>query len=185
MPGQFLIRRAAAVIADGGVIAYPTEGVYGLGCDPDDHDAVMRLLEIKRRPVELGLILIAADIDQLRDYIAPLSNAELARMNKSWPGPQTWLVPAADDAPSWLTGRHTTIAVRVTAHPVASRLCSACGHALVSTSANVSGRPPARDVLAVQRMLRDELDYILGGPVGTLGKPTPIRDLSSGKTLRA
>ena len=184
MPSNFLIRRAAAVVNDGGVIAYPTEGVYGLGCDPDDPDAVARLLEIKQRSPEQGLIVIAARIDQLEDYFAPLSKASRHKLDQAWPGPQTWLVPAADDAPDWLTGRHTTIAARVTAHPIASALCDQCGHALVSTSANLSGRPPARDNRSVRRMLGDEVDYILGGPVGRLGKATPVRDLLTGKVLR-
>ena len=185
MPGLFLIRRAAAAVASGGVIAYPTEGVYGLGCDPENEDAVARLLEIKRRPVEQGLILIAAHIDQLDDYFAPLPARARRQLEQSWPGPQTWLVPAADSAPGWITGRHNTIAVRVTDHPVAGALCASCGHPLVSTSANIAGQPPARSALAVRRMMSERLDYILSGPVGRLGGATPIRDLETGQLIRA
>ncbi|MBT8137114.1 MAG: threonylcarbamoyl-AMP synthase [Gammaproteobacteria bacterium] len=185
MPGSFLIRRAAAAVAAGGVIAYPTEGVYGLGCDPENEDAVARLLDIKQRPAEQGLILIAAHIDLLNNYFAPLPEPARQQLEDSWPGPQTWLVPAADSAPEWITGRHTTIAVRVTDHPVASALCASCGHALVSTSANITGHPPARSAHAVRRMMGEQLDYILSGPVGRLGGATPIRDLRSGQLIRA
>lgn len=182
MPSQFLLRRAAAAIEHGGVIAYPTEAVYGLGCDPDNFDAVSKLLAIKQRSPDQGLILIAASIDQLEKYMAPLNPAARNTLLQSWPGPQTWIVPAAHGTPSWLTGNHPTIALRVTAHPVASALCRLCGHALVSTSANLSGYPPARDARVVRRM--PELDYILDGPVGNLAGPTPIRDLLSGNLLR-
>jgi len=185
LPSQFLIRRAAAVINSGGVIAYPTEAVYGLGCDPDDPDAVVRLLSIKQRSLDHGLIVIAATIDQLENYLAPMSKSQRQKLVRSWPGPQTWVAPAADRAPVWLTGKHDTIAVRVTAHPVASALCRQCGHGLVSTSANLAGGPPARDVRKVRRALGDELDYILNGPVGGLAQPTPIRDLVTGKILRS
>lgn len=184
MPTRFHIRRAAAAIHSGGVIAYPTEAVYGLGCDPDNEDAVERLLKIKQRSPEAGLIVIAAEIGQLERYFAPLEATQRRRLDRSWPGPQTWLVPANPRTPRWLTGRHRTIAVRVTDHPIASALCLRCGHGVVSTSANRSGRPPARDDTTVRRMLGDELDYILSGPVGGLSRPTPIRDLETGKTLR-
>jgi L-threonylcarbamoyladenylate synthase len=178
------LRRAAAAIERGGVIAYPTEAVYGLGCDPDNFDAVSKLLAIKQRSPDQGLILIAADIGQLEKYFAPLAGTARNTLLESWPGPQTWVVPAANTTPSWLTGKHRTIAVRVTAHPVANALCRQCGYALVSTSANLSGYPPARDARTVRRMPGQELDYILVGPVGSLTGPTPIRDLLSGKILR-
>lgn len=143
-----------------------------------------RLLEIKQRSPDQGLILIASGIDQLEAYFAPLDEAARQRLMQSWPGPQTWTVPAAAGAPVWLTGKHPSIAVRVTAHPVARVLCRLCGHALVSTSANLSGQRPARDARSVRRMLGAELDYILCGRVGGLAGPTPIRDLLTGKVLR-
>lgn len=172
------------MIHSGGVIAYPTEAVFGLGCNPDDPDAVERLLEIKQRNSDEGLIVIAAHIDQLDKYLAPLSETARNRLLKTWPGPQTWLIPATATTPKWLTGRHRTIAVRVTAHPVASALCRKLGSGLVSTSANLSGFRPARDPRTVRHMLGSELDYILGGRVGDLASPTPIKDLMSGKLLR-
>ncbi len=185
MPSAFHIRRATDIVRSGGVIAYPTEAVYGLGCDPADENAVERLLEIKQRPREQGLIVIAAGLVQVEQYLEPIGKRERKRLKKTWPGPQTWLIPAAAGTPDWLTGRHNTLAVRVTDHPVARALCRRLGHGLVSTSANRSSYPPARDALTVRRMLGDELDYILSGPVGSLARPTPIRDLVSGDIIRA
>jgi len=168
----------------GGVIAYPTESVYGLGCDPTDGAAVMRLLAIKRRSVKLGLILIAADFAQLQPYIGTIDRVTLARVARSWPGPVTWLLPAAEETPAWLCGVHDTIAVRVTAHPLAAALCAAAGHPLVSTSANRHREPPARTALQVRRRLGADIDLILNGHVGTLQRPTEIRDARTGRIVR-
>jgi len=140
-PDRFALRRAARMLTAGGVIAYPTEAVYGLGCDPLDAQAVTRLLAIKRRPVEKGLILIASRFDQLGPYVQPLTAAIRQRLDESWPGPNTWLLPADPATPRWIRGDHRTIAVRVTAHPLAAALCEAFGGAIVSTSANPAGRP--------------------------------------------
>ena len=178
----FRLRRAAAALHAGAVIAYPTEAVWGLGCDPGNAAAVMRLLELKGRPVDKGLILIAADAAQLRPFLAsgPLPEA----VADSWPGPSTWLLPAAASTPQWLTGRHDTLAVRVTAHPLAAALCRAFGGPLVSTSANRAGRPPAKSALAVRRDLGDGIDLLVNGPLGGLERPTAIRDSRSGDYLR-
>ena len=132
------------ILHAGGVIAYPTEAVYGLGCDPQDAAAVERVLSLKHRSVAKGVILIACDIAPLEGYVN-LSPTLNARISGSWPGPATWLVPAGPRARPWLTGGRDTLAVRVTAHPQASELCRAFGGPLVSTSANPGGRRPARN----------------------------------------
>lgn len=178
------LRAAARIAQAGGLIAYPTEAVYGLGCDPRNEAAVRRLLALKRRPMHKGLILIAADFAQLAPFLQPLTAADHARLAATWPGPYTWLIPARPDTPRWLRGRHETLAVRVTAHPLAAALCRACGHPLVSTSANFSGRPPARSALAVRRQLGTAMDYLLPGPTGGAAQPTEIRDLRSGRRVR-
>ena len=178
------LRVAARVVKSGGIIAYPTEAVYGLGCDPRNEAAVRRLLALKRRPAHKGLILIAADFAQLALFLQPLSPADQARLAATWPGPYTWLIPARTDTPRWLRGRHDTLAVRVTAHPLAAALCRVCGHPLVSTSANFSGRPPARSALAVRRQLGRNLDYVLPGLTGGAVQPTEIRDLRTGRVAR-
>lgn len=180
----FHVRRVARSIHAGGVVAYPTEAVYGLGCDPRNALAVQRLLAIKQRPAHKGLILIAAEFAQLAPFLQPLTAADQALLNATWPGPHTWLIPALPSTPTWLRGRHDTLAVRITAHPLAAALCQACGHALVSTSANISNRQPARTVLAVRRQLGKQLDALLAGATGGAQNPTVIRDLRSQRQLR-
>ena len=174
------------VLRAGGVIAHPTEAVYGLGCDPDDEQAVRRILALKRRPAAKGLILIAADFEQLRPWLLPLGTADLERVRAAWPGPVTWLLPARPEVPRWLRGDHDTLAVRVTAHPLSAQLCRAFGKPLVSTSANRASRPPARTALAVRRQLgRRGVDLILNGRLGGSSRPSEIRDLASGRVIRA
>ncbi len=167
----------------GGIIAYPTEAVFGLGCDPWNEAAVRRLLALKRRPVSKGLILIAASLEQLAPFIEPLDSAAWTRLEAGWPGPLTWLLPARR-APVWLRGRHETLAVRVTAHPLAAELCRVWGGPLVSTSANIAGRPPVRTLLALRRRLGGRVDYIVPGRLGDAARPTEIRDLASGRIVR-
>lgn len=179
------LREAARAIHGGGIIAYPTEAVYGLGCDPLDGAAVRRLLALKGRPAGKGLILIAADFDQLRPYVGQLEKPLMKQVLESWPGPNTWILPAARSLPGWLTGSHDSLAVRVTAHPVAAALCRRCNCPLVSTSANPSGHRPARTSLAVRRLFPSGVDLIVSGEVGSLSRPTPIRNAASGRLVRA
>jgi L-threonylcarbamoyladenylate synthase len=180
----FRIRLAARAIAAGGVVAYPTEAVYGLGCDPLNGEAVRRILAIKQRPEQKGLILVAANEAQLAPFVLPLVPERMAEIRASWPGPHTWLLPARPETPSWLTGRHSTLAVRVTAHPIAAALCRAAGTALVSTSANLGGRPPARTPLQVRLRLGDAADYLLAAPCGGRAQPSTIRDGRTGALVR-
>lgn len=179
------LRLAAHVIHHGGVVAYPTEAVYGLGCDPWNGEAVVRLLAIKRRDVSKGLILIAADADQLAPFVEDLPPERMAEIRASWPGPHTWLLPARSITPRWLTGRFDTLAVRVTAHPLAAGLCRVYGGAIVSTSANMADHPPARTALQVRLRLADQPDDILAGVCEGAGRPSSIRDGRTGRLLRA
>ncbi|HEX7915398.1 L-threonylcarbamoyladenylate synthase, partial [Rudaea sp.] len=132
---------AVAALRAGGVIAYPTEAVFGLGCDPHDEAAVARVFELKQRPPAQGVLLIAADFAQVEKYIdlERLPTEALARARASWPGPYTWVFPRSEATPEWLARGHAGIALRVTAHPLAAALCRAFGGALVSTSANRHG----------------------------------------------
>jgi len=179
------IKRAAAILHQGGIVAYPTEGVWGLGCDPNNGEAVMRLLAIKRRDWQKGLIVIAANFEQLAPYIATPPPKVLKRLRATWPGPVTWLLPARESTAPWLRGTHRTLAVRVTAHPPAAALCRRFGGALVSTSANLAGRPAARSRLQVRRRFGNTVDYIVPGATGGLMRPTEIRDGLSGAVMRA
>lgn len=183
-PNQERLQQAVRALQAGGIVAYPTEAVYGLGCDPWNEAAMRRLLALKRRPIEMGVILIASRFEQLEPFLAPLDDATLAKLQATWPGPVTWVVPAKQETPAWLRGAHDTIAVRVTAHPIAAALCEAAQSALVSTSANRTGEPPARDADEVRSIFGEEINYILLGEVGGLGKPTEIRDARTGGVIR-
>ncbi len=174
------LRQAARVLKDGGLVAYATEYCFGLGCDPFNRDAVLRLLRLKQRPLRKGLIVLAADTEQLAPYVVSLP----AQVRASWPGPHTWLLPVKPDVPGWITGRHDKIAVRVTAHPQAAALCRLAGMAIISTSANRGGEAPARTDREVARRLGKLLDYILPGSVGEAPAPTPIRDAETGRLIR-
>jgi len=175
---------AVATLRAGGIVAYPTEGVWGLGCDPANEDAVRRLPRLKQRPIEKGLILLAADEEQLAPWIAPLDTALAKRLRATWPGPVTWIVPCRNDCPAWLTGDRDTLAVRVTAHPPARALCAAVGMALTSTSANPSGSMPLTTSAAVREAFGPALAAVLDGPLGELNGPTEIRDARTGHILR-
>lgn len=178
------LRVAAQVLARGGVVAYPTEAVYGLGCDPWERPAVDRILAIKGRSRTKGFILIAAELAQIQPFVEPLPSDRMAEILATWPGPNTWLLPARRTTPTWLTGDFETLAVRVTAHPLAAALCRTYRGAIISTSANRAGRPPARSPLAVRKALDELPDYILVGPCGGTGRPSTIRDGRTARVLR-
>ncbi len=178
------INEAVHALQQGGVIAYPTEAVYGLGCDPENIQAVKKLVELKQRDPDKGLILIAAEFGQLAPYLAELDDSLKEQVLRTWPGPVTWLWPARSDVSTWLRGEHETIAIRVTDHPLAAQLCREFGGALVSTSANLSGNPPAQTSEQIRAQFEDQLDYVLEGEVGGLARPSQIRDALSGRILR-
>ncbi len=230
MPSPFQLRFATRLLRHGGILAHPTEAVYGLACDPLNPNAVLRLLTLKNRPLEKGLILIAAEWEQLLPFVRltePLSPSPLTLSRKrergtksaarslsgrpsprlfsannrgerkaafrvpawlapvlaSWPGPHTWLLPAAEWLPAWINGGGDRVAVRVTAHPLAAELCRRFGGPLVSTSANRTGRPPARTPLQV-RLRCPGVDLVLHGATSGLARPTPIRDALTGEKIR-
>ncbi|NIK10550.1 L-threonylcarbamoyladenylate synthase [Xanthomonas arboricola] len=177
---------AVATLTRGGVIAYPTEAVWGLGCDPRQQAAVLRLLEIKRRPVDKGVIVVAASVGVLHAWVDmdALAAARRQEVLASWPGPHTWILPITAQAPRWVTGTHDGLAVRISAHPLVAALCAAWGGPLVSTSANLAGEPPARSRQALDPALLASIDGVVDGEVGALAQPTRIRDARSGQILR-
>ena len=178
------VKQATEVVRDGGIIAYPTEAVYGLGCDPGNADAVARLLRIKHRPAGKGVILIAANLDQLQPYIQPLTEPQTEQVMAQWPGPVTWLLPARAEVPRCLRGDSASIAVRLTAHPLAAALCRQFGGAMVSTSANRSGEQPCQTPDCVRQVFADEVDYVVVGELGGESRPSRILDLASGTVVR-
>lgn len=177
------MQQVAGIIRAGGVIAYPTEAVWGLGCDPWNDQAVERLLEIKQRPQSKGLILVAADIEQFDFLFDLFPSTWLQRMQATWPGPTTWLVPHQNRLPEWVTGDHDTVALRVSDHPLVRQLCRYSGP-LVSTSANPSGHPPARSRLRIEQYFHDQLDAVVNGRLGGRRNPSQIRDLASNQVMR-
>jgi L-threonylcarbamoyladenylate synthase len=184
MRSELHLRRAARAVAAGGIIAYPTEGVYGLGCDPSNHQALQRLVALKGRDARKGFILIAAAEAQLRGLVIFPDEAVRKRVFATWPGPCTWILPRQINLDPLLSGGRSGLAVRVTAHPLAAALCRLTGP-LVSTSANRSGRPPARDSLEVRAHLGRAVDVIVPGKVGSLTGPTEVRNALTGEVVRA
>ncbi|WP_129139251.1 L-threonylcarbamoyladenylate synthase [Modicisalibacter coralii] len=183
MIAQDVLDHAVASLRSGGVVAYPTEAVWGLGCDPDDPEALRTLLALKARDPAKGLILIAGDLAQLEPWLAGLDAARRGPLEASWPGPNTWLVPDNGRSHPLLRGDHDRVALRLSAHPPVIELCAAFGGPLVSTSANRAGEPPARDAETLRRCFGDAVTLV-EGPLGGETRPSRIRDLLSGATLR-
>ena len=186
MATQTLLDTRAAVeqLRAGHIIAYPTEAVFGLGCDPANESAVRKLLSLKGRRESAGLVLIASDFTQLKPWVSDVDVSLLDKAMQTWPGPITWLFPRAVSVPDYVAGQHDTIAVRITAHVPSRALCEAFGSALISTSANHTTARPARRAAEVDDYFGHELAGILAGPLGGAQKPSEIRDLMSGNIIR-
>ncbi|SHI23576.1 L-threonylcarbamoyladenylate synthase [Ferrimonas marina] len=187
MSRSLTVAEAALQLRQGGVIAYPTEAVFGLGCDPNNETAVRQLLAIKQRPEEKGLILVAASYGQLLPFIddAQLSQQQRDTALSQWPGPVTWLMPVKSRTPRWLTGQFDTLAVRVSAHPIVADLCAAFGGPIVSTSANLTGEPPALTGEEAMLRLGDHIQGVVIGQTGQQSSPSTILDARTGKVIRA
>lgn len=179
------LRQATRILHAGGVIAYPTETVYGLGCDPLDEPAVQRILQLKKRPEKKGLILIGATLDQLLPFIDDDCADLLAEKIRQSERPTTWVCPKHTETPKWLSGQFDSIAVRLTNNPTAKTLCESFGGAIVSTSANPAGLVPANNALMLRRYFQDKLDYFLiGDSMSDRQQPSRIVELVSEKVLR-
>ena len=178
--------RAVTVLSSGGVIAYPTEAVYGLGCDPFDQFAVGRLLELKNRPMEKGLILVAADWQQVEKYCSELTEGQKdTLLYKPKERPVTWLIPDNKNLiPYWVKGTHQQFALRISSHPVVRDLCNAYQGPLISTSANISGEKPIKTKLRILKILGNQLDYIVPGNLGSSSSPSEIRNIKDGMLIR-
>ena len=183
-----LITQDVAAIAEqlhqGNVVAYPTEAVFGLGCDPSNLSAVEQLLAIKQRPIEKGIILVASQFDQVSPYIAA---DFVATEQQKAPDNITWVYPVADGVSPLLRGQFDSIAIRITKHPLVRALCDITGHAITSTSANISGETPcytAEEVFAQFNAHTAQPAAILDGPTSGQLNPTEIRDAVSGAILR-
>lgn len=178
------IFNAVNTVKKGGLIIYPTESVFGIGCDPFNEKAVLRLLEIKQRPVEKGLILIASHVQQILPLIRPTNPQDLAHALKSWPGHNTWVFPKSDLVPSWLSGQFDTIAVRVSKHPIVVQLCNQLNSSIVSTSANISNQDVLETINELQLLFGDKINHYIDAPLGNESLPSQIRDARTLKTYR-
>lgn len=173
---------AQDIVNQGGVLAYPTEAVWGLGCDPANDLAIQKILQLKQRPWQKGLVVVAASFAQLEPWLLPLTAEQQALVDSTWPGPVTWVLPCKEWVSKWLKGEHQTLAVRVSNHNGVRKLCELCGP-LVSTSANPAGLEPARSQQEVEHYFKDSLDFILSGELGGRAQPSEIRTLD-GQRLR-
>lgn len=178
------VKLAVNVLQNGGVIAYPTEYCFGLGCDPRDKKAVERLLRIKRRKAEQGVILIAADAVQVEFYANLNGMKYKDTVLNSWPGPNTWLLPIKDTVPNFIKGKHSSIAMRVPQHEFCLALLNQFGHPIVSTSANRSGQPEHLNSDSVRADIGNECDLVIDLPVGGAKRASVIRDAVTGATIR-
>ena len=181
---QTLLDNAVGVLNNGGVIAYPTEFCFGLGCDPRNTKALKKLLDIKRRKVEQGVILIACELSQVEHYAEFEDLPKAAEIKASWPGPNTWLLPAKGNVSEWVRGKHSSVAMRIPKHDFCLALCDQFGHAIVSTSANRHGQAAMLSAQEVEKELGGELDYIVDSAVGGAAHASRIKDALSGETLR-
>jgi L-threonylcarbamoyladenylate synthase len=177
---------ASQIMHQGGVIAYPTEAVWGLGCDPFNGQAVRTLLSLKKRSPGKGLILIASHIGQFDFILKNLGKRQIETMQKTWPGPVTWIVPVNELIPYWISGNHPGVALRVSNHPVVKALCDIYGGPIVSTSANTQGHRAAKTQWQVKNYFKNNvsLDSITQGVVGSRNKPSQIFDLLTQAVIR-
>lgn len=184
-PPVWKIRHAVHILQQGGIIAYPTEAVFGLGCLPENLDSIKRLLQIKQRPIEKGLILLASELSQLEPYLAEIKPDILQKIQPSWPGPTTWVLPATKKTSPLIKGQFDTIAVRISAHPIVRELCRQCQSPIISTSANITGKHMSYSAFDVRLQFQNQLDYILDGPLGDSNKPSVIKNAITDEIIRA
>ena len=177
------LNRLSGAIAAGAVIGYPTDTIWGFGCDPLNAASVAHILQIKRRPVEMGVILLSSRLEYCEPFVR-IPAERRAEIESPAATPTTWLIDASPACPEWIRGRHPTVAIRITDHPVLEALCAGFGRPLVSTSANRSGRPTVRNALQMRRQFGDELDAIVTGFDTGGSKASRIQSLASGQLLR-
>ncbi len=179
------VGEAVKILRAGGVVAYPTEACFGLGCDPRNTAAVRRILAMKKRSWDKGLILVSDRIERLLPYLMTRDQSLLDRMHCPRPGPVSWVCPASKTVPRLVRGAHHSIAVRITSHPPAAELCQGASMALVSTSANIAGQAPLRSADRVARVFGDSVDLVVDAGIGRAARPSTIIDAVSGEVLRS
>lgn len=180
----FKLQPAVQHLLAGHVIAYPTEGVWGFGCDPHNEAAVHRLLKLKQRDISKGLILVGASSEQFAPYLEGLDASLKQKFSRPTTVPTTWLVPDNGYTPDWIKGDFASVALRVSTHSRVIALCKGFGEPIVSSSANIAGQRAALWPWQLHRFLGHGLDCIAPGSLLAPGRPSEIRDLLSDKVLR-
>jgi L-threonylcarbamoyladenylate synthase len=179
------IKEAIKIVDQGGIISYPTESVYGLGCNPMDMEAVLYLIDLKKRQLNKGLLLVAENVSQLEPYIDINDTLTINKLMEPTDKPVTWIVPCTASTPLWLTGDHQSVAVRISSHPTIIHLCRQFNSAIVSTSANISGQASAKKSWMVRKRFGKKIDYYVPGELGLFKNESEIRDSRTGKIVRA
>ena len=184
MNSNFAIQKAISTLKNDGVIAYPTEAMFGLGCNIYSDKAVTKILDIKQRSYDKGLIIVASSWNQVESLTTPIPKKNYDTIFKSWPGHNTWVFPASLNAPRKITGKHKTIAIRISNHPTIRLLCDEFKGPIVSTSANIQGKEPALTATEVKDIFKEKIDYIVQGEIGDKTKASTITSAVSLEKLR-
>lgn len=179
------VEELAAIIREGGVIAYPTEAVWGLGCDPFNEAAVRRILTLKSRPESKGLILVSGAQEELSPWLNTLDSKAAQRLISQNETPTSWVVPDIQITPSWVRGEHQSVAIRLSQHQPVQRLCAAFKGVIVSTSANPAGLEPAMSAEEVNAYFGDRIDAIFDASLGDASQPSQVRDILTDTLFRA
>jgi len=182
MSSNSQIHQAAIIIRNGGVISYPTESVFGLGCDPLSEPAVKRILQLKKRSADKGLIIIASNLQQLEPYIEITAKEKLIILNEK--SVMTWLVRKSKLTPPWVSGKHSKIAIRISRHPLIMALCDEINQPIISTSANPAGIQPAISCRQSKDYFLNQVDLYLSDSAEMSGQPTKIKDIETGAYIR-
>lgn len=177
------VEQAVHILQEGGVIAHATEGVWGLACDPWDKHAVDRILAVKHRSIDQGFIVIGSDPATFQEELDSLPPAIRHRVEGSWPGHTTWILPSRR-FPDWVTGSRASVAARIPDHEQARLLAKLFGTAIISTSANVSGEEPATTMELVTQRFKSCIDFVVPGQIGSAVGPSRICNALTEDTIR-
>ena len=177
------LNRFAHAVSQGAVFGYPTDTIWGFGCHPLIASSVARILQIKNRRADKGLILLSSKLEYCAAYVG-LDYEQLEPVTTATDRPTTWLIPASENCPVWIRGNHPTVAIRISNHPLLDFLCNRLKAPIVSTSANRSSKATVRNALQMRKQFGDELDFIVNGFTTGSNRPSEIKSLLDGTTLR-
>ena len=172
------LQHAVAILAGGGVVAYPTDTVYGLGADALNEEAVNRIYRIKQRPFDQPLPLLISDISEMTDLVDGISEAGNALAHHFFPGGLTLVFRKSSSVPAWVSVGGDTVALRIPNHPITLALIRGLGKPLIGTSANLSGSPSSTSAEEVREQLGDSIDFIIDGGICPGGIDSTIVDVT-------